>query len=77
MTEKQMKKVVKVVKADAEQATIEYKNRLAANLKIYAEDFEELRTMPTDEIGEALKDTITSMLNVLTKAGIEILKEKY
>lgn len=71
MTEKQMQDVISVIHAHAEQSAIEYKNRLAANLKIYAEDFEELRTMPTDEVGEALKDTIASMLNALAKAGIE------
>lgn len=71
MTEKQMQDVINVVKADAEQSAIEYKNKIGANLKMYVQDFEELRTMPTDEVGQALKDTMAAMLKVLEKAGIK------
>lgn len=67
--------VIDIVKADKSESSQEYKNALAAALKIFHSDFMELKTMEmTADVGAAMADTLESVFEILEKNGIAVSK---
>lgn len=76
MTDKErisvLEEALSVCKADKEQSHVEFCNSLSASLKVYHEDFWELREMePSADVQEALIETLDSIFKVLSKNGIK------
>lgn len=67
--------VIDIVKADKSESSQEYKNALAAALKTYYNDFLELKEIEmSNDIGEAMADTLEGVFNVLKANDIHIEK---
>jgi hypothetical protein len=72
--------VIRIIKADAERRETEYKNRLAYQLKRFAEDTADFRSImenrdentDTAEIAMCLLDTIDDIFKALSKNDINI-----
>lgn len=62
---------LEIVKADKDESAQEYKNALVASLKIFYNDFVELKEMEMSvDIGMALEDTLNDLFEALRKKGI-------
>ena len=67
----QRNEVIDIVRTDKDESAQEYKNAIAAALKIYYTDFIELKEEgTTDDIGLAVIDTFENVIKVLNKNGI-------
>ena len=64
---------IDVLKSDKIESSKEFKNALAASLKIYYEDFKELKSEKMDkEIGQAIVETFDEVIRILGKNGINM-----
>lgn len=67
--------VIDIVKADRTESAQEFKNALAASLKNFYVDFEELKLMDmSDDVGYAIVETLDNVFKILEKNGICIQK---
>lgn len=67
--------VIDIVKADKTESAQEFKNALAAALKNSFIDFDELKAMEmSDDVGEAVVETLDNVFKILEKNGICINK---
>ena len=67
--------VIDIVKADKSESELEFKNALAASLKSYYVDFDELRNMDmSEDVGLAIVETMDGVFKVLEKNGIKVQK---
>ncbi|MCR5669238.1 MAG: hypothetical protein K6G05_09325 [Lachnospiraceae bacterium] len=65
--------IIAVLKADKVESDKEYKNALAASLKIYYQDYVELKSEKMDEeIGQAISVTFGEVIRILEKNGIHV-----
>lgn len=65
--------VIKIVEADKVKSFQEFKNALAAALRMFKQDFEELKELDmSNEVGDALLETLERVFKVLDKNGISI-----
>ncbi len=65
--------VIDIVKADKSKSEEEYKNALAAELKVFYNDYVELKDLEMSPgIGKALADTLEAVFDTLRKKGINI-----
>ena len=71
----QRDEVVDIVKADKNESAQEFKNALAAALRMYFVDYCDLKNEPmSEDVGLAFADTLEGIFKVLNKNGIEIQK---
>ena len=65
--------VINIVKADKDESSQEFKNALAASLRICMQDFKELKELEmSDDVGYAAIDTLENVFKILGKNGISI-----
>ena len=64
---------INIVKADKDESSQEFKNALAASLRICLQDFKELKDLEmSDAVGYAAIDTLENVFKILGKNGISI-----
>ena len=65
--------VISIVKADKVESSQEFKNALAASLRMSMKDFKELKELDmNDDVGYAVIDILESVFKILDKNGISI-----
>lgn len=70
---KHRNEVIDIVKADKDESSQEFKNALAASLRIYRQDFTELKELDmSNDVGFAVIDILESVFKTLGKNGIGI-----
>lgn len=71
----QRNEVIGIVKADKTESAQEFKNALAASLRSFYVDFEELKSMDmSEDVGYAIVETLDNVFKALDKNGIHIQK---